>query len=260
MKMKKTIALACVCGAVALVSQSAMAEGLKVRGGVTNNSYSLDITPSAGGAYNYATSSYNGNSLGLTWMMTNEAYLDFATSSGTGSWTGKYAVNNVPNTGASFTSDLKRSDNALVLGVNSANAGGTFSNIYVGWKNGETDLTRAPGASTNPSLAFKTSGLVFGGGWGIPAAGGTVGLSLGMGLMSGQYDSIKSTGSTSYKADMALGFSYGIGYTYPFTPNFGISADYKGNIYNYTYDSGLTTEWSLNEKFNTTSASLYLKF
>ena len=115
-----------------------------------------------------------------------------------------------------------------------------------------------PGFTTSSN--FKTDGFIFGGGLGIPAAGGSVGLSLGMGVMSGQYDSTSLGVTTENKADMAFGFSYGISYTLPFTKNFGISADYKANLYNYTFDSGLTTEWSMTEKFNSTGVSLYAKF
>ncbi|MDP2805126.1 MAG: hypothetical protein Q8O24_04220 [Gallionellaceae bacterium] len=260
--MKKKIVLACLCGVAVLASQSAMASSLKVRGGVTNNSYTLDITPTPTAGNPYAESSYSGNSLGLTWLADDSSiYLDYAASSGSGDWTGKYT------SGTTFTSAFTRADNAIVLGTNTITSGGSASSFYVGWKNGESNLTRAPGAVTNPSLIFKTSGLIFGGGLGIPAAGGTIGLSLGMGIMNGQYDNIaKATitstvyTTTSSQADNAIGFSYGIGYTYSFTPNIGVTVDYKGNAYKYTFDSGLSSEWSLNESFTTTGATLFVKF
>lgn len=253
--MKKTIVLTCLLGAVALASQSAMASGLKLRGGVTNNTYSLDVTPATGNPYNYATSSYSGNNLGVTWLMADTVYLDYAASNGSGTWNGTYT------NGGAFTSNLKRTDNALVLGVNSISEGGSVGNLYVGWKAGETVLDRAAGAASNPSLNFKTNGFIFGGGWGIPLGGaGTLGLSLGLGLMSGEYDTTSLGVTTTNKADMALGLSYGISYSYPFTKNFGISADYKANSYNYTFNQGLKTEWKLDEKFNTTGASLYVIF
>jgi hypothetical protein len=246
--MKKKIALACLCGVAVLASQGVMASSLKLRGGITNNSYTLDSTPATGSPYTYATSSFSGTALGLTWLMTDSTYLDFATSSGTGTWT--------PSTGGD-TPNFSRSDNAIVLGSNSMGSSGIASNFYIGWKNGESKLSE----SINWwGTKFNTSGLVFGGGWGIPAGGGAVMLSLGMGVMSGQYDVIKTTSTTTTKADNTFGFSYGIGYTYPFTPNFGLTVDYKANAYKYKFDSGLSTEWSLDEKLNTSSASLYLMF
>lgn len=257
--MKNTIKMACLLGAMALASQGAMASGLKVRGGVTNNAYSLDITPATGAGYNYATSSYSGNNLGLTLLMDDKdtAYLDVAIASGSGTWDGKYGFH---SSGAAFTSNMSRSDSAIVVGTNLI-TGGSVTNLYAGWKSGETKLDRAPGAATNPSLNFKTSGFIFGGGVGFSLGGaGALGLSLGMGIMGGQYDSTSLGVTTANKADMALGYSYGIGYTYSFTKNFGISADYKGNGYSYTYDQGLTTEWKLDEKFNTTGVSLFVKF
>lgn len=253
--MNKNIKLICLFGVMALASQGALAAGLKVRGGATSNTYSLDITPATGSAYNYAKANYSGTNLGLTWLMSDSTYLDVALASGTGTWDGKYT------NGTAFTANMSRSDSAFILGTNLAGSGGNVVNLYAGWKNGETKLERAPGAATNPSFNFKTNGLIFGGGLGFPMGGaGTLGLSLGMGVMSGSYDRMSNGVLTTNKADMALGFSYGIGYSYPFTKNFGIAVDYKGNAYKYIYDSGLTTQWDLNETFNTASGSLYLTF
>ena len=257
--MKKNTILFCLLGVSALASQGAMAAGLKVRGGMTNNTYSLDITPATGAGYNYATSSYSGNSLGVTFLLDDKdtAYIDYAMANGSGTWEGRYGFH---SSGAAFTSNMSRSDSVIVVGTNLI-TGGAVTNLYAGWKSGETKLDRAPGAAANPSLDFKTSGFIFGGGLGFSLGNaGALGLSLGMGIMSGQYDSTSLGVTTANKADMALGYSYGVGYTYSFTKNFGISADYKGNGYSYTYDQGLTTEWSLAEKFNTTSVSLFAKF
>jgi hypothetical protein len=253
MKIKKTIALVCLCGAAALVSQSAMADGIKIRGGVTSNDYTLEDTPYNSSPYTVAKSTYSGTNLGLTWMMSDTAYLDFATSNGSGTYDRIYS-NRAP-----VQSDFTRSDNAIILGAYIPNAGGSTGNVYVGWKDGKTTLGRALNYSTPTSFDFTASGLVFGGGIGIPAVGGTIGLSGGMGIMSGKL--VKTTTTTStLSADYTFGFSYGISYSYAFTPNFGISADYKGNLYNYTFDSGLTTQETINETFTTKGASLYLKF
>lgn len=251
--MKKAITLVCLCGAAALVSQSAMADGIKIRGGVTNNDYTLEDTPYGVSPYTVAKSSYSGTSLGLTWMMSDTAYLDFASSSGSGTYDRIYS-----NT-APVKADFTRSDNAIILGAYIPNAGGSTGNVYVGWKDGTTTLGRALNRSTLTSFDFKASGLVFGGGIGIPAAGGTVGLSGGMGIMTGKLG-VTTTRTTTLTADYTFGFSYGLSYSYAFTPNFGISADYKGNLYNYTFDSGLTSQEVMNETFTTKGASLYLKF
>ncbi len=260
--MKTTIKLVSLLGLAVLFSGNAMAVNLKLRGGVTNNSYTLDTTSSTGTTSNYGTASYSGNTLGATLLFSDSSgYLDVATSNGDGNWSGKYT------SGTPFTSTMKHNDNSIILGAIFPGSGGNSGNLYAGWKNGETSLDRAPGANTNPSLKFKTSGFVFGGGGGIGLGGaGTLGLSLGMGIMSGEYDTTalntttNTYNTTTNKADLALGFSYGISYSYPFTKNFGVSVDYKGNLYNYTFNSGLSTEWSLTETFNTTSALLYVIF
>ncbi len=258
--MKKITMLACLLGASALVSQSAMASGFKVRGGVTNNDYTTDFSPAAATGNPYAKSTFSGTAFGATWLIDDSMYIDYAMSSGSGTRESKFS-----NT-VSFSTDLTRTDNAIILGSTSVGTTGTATNVYVGWKSGETKMAAPPlvlpgGQVTNQSQRnFSTSGFIFGGGWGIPAAGGSVGLSLGMGLMSGKYDIVQPASTTKATADMALGFSLGLGYSYPFTSNFGIAADYKYNSYNYVFDSGLTTEWSLNEKLTTTALSLWAKF
>jgi hypothetical protein len=257
MKIKKTIALVCLCGAAVMVSQGAMASGLKVRGGLTSNDYTLDYTPTGSSSTVLAKSSYSGNNLGLTWLSDDSSvYLDYARASGSGTFTRSYTT---PGT---YTSDFKRSDDVIILGVNTINAGGSVGNFYVGWKDGVTSLGVAPNASATGTNKYaydlKTSGLVFGGGLGLPAAGGSIGLSLGMGLMSMR--EINTTTSQSWTADNAFGFSYGIGYTYAFTPNVGASVDYKGNYYTYTFDSGLSSEYKFSETFTTAGASVYVKF
>ncbi|KAF0206217.1 MAG: hypothetical protein FD173_377 [Gallionellaceae bacterium] len=254
--MKKITMLVYLLGASALVSQSAMASGLKVRGGATNNDYSTDFSPAASTGNPYAKSTFSGTAFGATWLIDDSMYIDYAMSSGSGTRDSKLT------NGTTFSTNLTRTDNAIVFGNTSVGTSGTATNVYFGWKTGETKMD-APSAAIvlNPtSRNFSTSGFIFGGGVGIPAAGGSLGLSLGMGLMSGKYDTVSTTTTVKNAADMALGFSLGIGYSYPFTPNFGIAADYKYNSYNYVFDSGLTTEWSLNEKLSTTGVSLWAKF
>jgi len=226
-----------------MASQGAIASSLKVRGGVTSNSYALDRTSAAGVTTNLVDTTYGGSGLGLTWMSDDASiYLDYALSTGSGTYTDSLG-----------TWDISRTDNAIVVGSNSMGSTGIATNFYAGWKNGTTKM----GWTSTQDLQFDVNGFIFGGGWGIPAGGGAVLLNLGMGIMSGQY---QLTGAAANEADMALGYSLGIGYTYPFTQNFGATVDYKLSGYNYTFLQGTTSEWSLAEKFSTTGASVYLKF
>jgi hypothetical protein len=251
--MKTTFSLACTLIAAAFVSQAAMAQGIKIRGGTSNNSYELNVTPAAAAGYNFATATYTGTNYGVTFLTSDSTYIDIAGSNGSGTY-------NRPT----YIGDLSRSDLAFVFGVNFGDTTSNIGNLYVGYKTGETKLdppTSAPAGSSH--LNFKANGLVTGGGLIIPLGGaGALGLNLGLGLMSGKYDlhNNGSTTTTTYNADYALGYSYGIGYSYPFTQNFGISLDYKANSYTYTFNAGLTTENSLEEKFNSTVGSLYVKF
>lgn len=251
--MKNFISLICLFCTAAFISQDALAEGVKLRAGTSSNSYELNITPATGAGYTFATTTYTGTNFGITFLTSDSTYIDVAASSGTGTY-------NRPT----YVGDLSRSDLAFIFGANLGSTSGTMGNLYAGYKTGETKLdppTSAPAGSSH--LNFKANGLVAGGGMIFPLGGaGALGLNFGLGLMSGKYDlhNNGTTTTTTYNADYALGYSYGIGYSYPFTPNFGISLDYKANSYTYTFNAGLTTENKLEEKFNATVGSLYVKF
>lgn len=251
--MKNIISLICLLGTAAFVSQNALAEGgIKLRAGTSNNTYELNVTPSTGAGYTFASSSYSGTNFGVTFLTSDTGYIDIAASNGTGTYNRPLYVGN-----------LTRSDLAFILGANLGSPGGSMGNLYIGWKTGETKLappSTAPNGSSN--LDFSANGLVGGGGMIFTLGNaGAVGLNLGLGLMSGKYtQQNKGSAAATYKADYALGYSYGIGYSYPFTKNFGISADYKANSYNYVFDAGLTTESKLEEKFSSAVVSLFVKF
>lgn len=259
--MKNTIKLACLVGALALVSQGAMAAGFKVRGGMTSNNYELVD----GNGATFASTTFNGTSLGVTWLMDDTTYLDYAMSNGTGTYDRP-----------TYIGDITRSDWALVLGNNTITSSGNVGNTYIGWKSGNSKLT--PPTTANPAalhLDFTASGLILGGGFAFPFKdAGALGINAGIGIMSGKYDAHYQGGTivyptysttyssavSSYQADNSFGFSYGIGYSYPITKSFGVAVDYKGNAYTYTYNSGLTSEFTLVEKMSTLGASVYATF
>jgi hypothetical protein len=242
--MKKTITLVCLCGAAALASQSAMA-AVKVRGGATSNNYELQYD-SGSTSYKHTTSSFSGSALGLTFISDSGLYLDIASSNGKGDRKDRNSA----------TGTFERTDTAIVLGSTSVTSGGSATNYYVGYKSGETKL----GSTTNYfPQTFSGDGFVFGGGLGLPAGGGTIGLSLGLGLMGLKYTVNGATTST-WDADQAVGVSYGLGYTYPLTQNFGLSVDYKGNAYKYNFNTTSGTPFSYGESFSTLSLLGYLTF
>jgi hypothetical protein len=244
MKMNKKIVLACLCGVAVMASQGAMA-AVKVRGGVTNNNYDLQYD-SGSTSYKHTTSSFGGQSLGLTFISDSGLYLDLASSSGKGDRKDRYSA----------TGTFERTDTAIVLGSTSVTSGGSATNVYVGWKSGETKL----GSTSNYfPQTFSGSGFIFGGGWGIPAGGGTIGLSLGMGLMGQKY-TVNGTTTTTWDADQAVGVSFGLGYSYPLAQNLGLSVDYKANAYKYNFNATSGTPFSYGESFSTLSLLAYLTF
>jgi len=112
-------------------------------------------------------------------------------------------------------------------------------------------------------INFKTLGLVLGGAEAFPLnVGGYVTLGLALGAMKGQNDvsTINTTVTTTFKTDSVSGYSYGVGYFYTVTPGVIFSIDYKGQLYVYTFDSGLPSEYEFREKLSGFGVTLSVKF
>lgn len=253
--MKKSLLISSLFVATALVSQSAMAE-IKIRAGAGSSTYEL------GGDYITAKSDYNPTNFGVTFSSdtgANAGYVDLSYSSGSGKHDGwkKYGTP---------SESFKRSDFALTGGVVFLNQNnGIAGNVYVGIKTGTTTL----GANrsvialyyANPwsEETFETSGVIMGGGASFPIAGGragSVGVNVGVGFMGATW---KDNAGYNVKADTAIGGSLGASYTFPFTSNFGVVADYKYHSYNYKFGSS-NNPFTVREKISTLGASLYAKF
>jgi len=259
--MKKLLLISGVCVLSALASQTAQAE-VKVRAGVASSTYTL------GGDYTAAKSSYTPVSLGLTFAADNGMYVDLAVSGGTGKHDG-WAIANAPTTicggtncgnAASREEDFKRSDVALIFGASRLNPdSGIAGTFYAGLKAGNTTLGAKNAGLLWTEETFDTAGLVFGGGASFPIASGragSVGVNAGLGLMGAKW---KDNTGFDIKAKTAVGFSFGVNYTYPITSNFGVTVDYKGNSYSYEFDNA-GTPFKVNETINALGATVYAKF
>lgn len=250
--------------ATVLVSQSALAE-VKIRAGAGSSTYELS------GDYIRAKSTYRPVSVGVTFSSdtsVNGAYLDLSYSSGTGHHDG-WATANAPcgytancafTNAASPDEEFKRSDFALTGGLVFLNQdNGIAGNVYVGLKTGATTLGAQKAALPWTEEAFDTTGIIIGGGASFPVAGGRagfVGVSAGIGLMGATWKD-----STGYyvKAKSAVGGSIGASYTFPFTPSFGVTADYKYQAYSYNFGD-TANPFTVDEKFSTLMGTLYVKF
>jgi len=265
--MKKILFISGVCAMAAFASQAAQAE-VKIRAGVASSTYSL------GGDYVAAKSDYNPVNLGVTFAADNGMYVDLATSGGSGKHDG-WAKANSPTTICGGTScgnlaspeeDFKRSDIALIVGGSKLNPdNGIAVTIYAGLKAGKTTLDAqhafTPGTRWTEET-FETAGLVFGGGGSFPIASGragSVGVNAGLGLMGATWKD-NSTAGYNVKSKTALGFSFGVNYTYPITSNFGVTVDYKGNAYTYDFGKDTATQFKVNETISALGATVYVKF
>jgi hypothetical protein len=262
--MKKSLLITSMFIAAAFASQSAMAE-IKLRVGKASSSYEL------GGDYVPAKSTYSPTNFGVTFSSdtsTNGAYLDLGYSTGSGTHNG-WATANARTTAcggvtcgnvASPNEEFKRSDFALTGGVVFLNPNnGIAGNVYIGLKTGSTTLGAAHAAVAWTQETFDTVGMIFGGGASFPVAGGragSVGVNVGLGIMGATW---KDTTGYNVKANSALGGSLGASYTFPFTPNFCVTADYKYHSYSYKFGT-TAVPFTVSEKISTLGASLYAKF
>lgn len=259
--MKKLLLISGVCAMAALASQTAQAE-VKVRAGVASSTYTL------GGDYTAAESSYNPATFGLTFATDGGFYVDLALSGGTGEHNG-WAVANAPTTicggtncgnAASPNEDFKRSDVALIFGASKLNPdSGIAGTFYMGLKAGRTTLGAKNAGVPWKEENFDTAGLVFGGGASFPIASGragSVGVNAGLGLMGATW---KDSTGWSKKAKTAVGFSFGVNYTYPISSHFGVTVDYKGNAYTYDFGDN-NSQFKVNETISAVGATLYAKF
>lgn len=259
--MKKSILMSSMFVAAALVSQSAMAE-FKIRAGAGASSYEL------GGDYTGASSDYTSVNLGLTFATDGGFYVDLAGSSGSGKHDG-WATANAPTTICGSTScgnvaspdeDFKREDYALIVGKSFLNPNnGIAATFYAGLKGGSSTLGAKNAGVSWTEDTFDTAGVVFGGGASFPiasGAAGAVGVNLGIGVMEAKW---KDDTGFSVTSNTAVGFSLGASYTFPFTSNFGVVADYKLNAYDYKFGD-TANPFTVKETFSTLGASLYAKF
>lgn len=261
--MKRTVLISSMFVAAALVSQSAFAE-VKIRAGAGSSSYEL------GGDYIKAKSSYNPTTVGITFSSdtaANGAYIDLAYTSGSGHHDGWAYIGNP-------SESFKRSDFAVTGGVVMLNQNnGVAGNVYVGLKAGNTtlgankaNLIASPLTPYTATTAwseetFDTAGVIFGGGASFPVAqgrAGSVGVNVGLGIMGATWKD-NSARAYNVKAKTAVGGSIGASYTFPFTQNFGVTADYKYHSYSYKFDSS-SNPFTVNEKISSLGVVLYAKF
>ncbi len=263
--MKKSILVSSLFVAAAMVSQSALAE-VKIRAGAGSSTYEL------GGDYTKAKSTYNPTAVGVTYssdIASNSGwYVDLAYSSGSGKHDG-WATANAATTicggtscgnAASPNEDFKRSDYAVTGGVVFLNPeNGIAGNVYIGLKGGSTTLGAQHAALAWTEETFDSVGFIFGGGASFPVAGGragSVGVNAGLGVMGATW---KDNNGFNAKAKTAVGGSIGANYTFPFTQNFGVTADYKYQAYSYNFGD-TAHPFTVNEKFSTLMGFLYVKF
>ncbi len=161
---------------------------------------------------------------------------------------------------ASPSEPFERSDAALIFGMSFLNPNsGIAGTIYTGLKTGTTTLGAQNAGLFWTEETFETSGVVFGGGASFPIAAGkagSIGVSLGLGVMQATW---QDNDGFDIDADFAVGFSYGVSYTYPITSKFGVVAEVKGNSYSYEFDN-FGTPFTVDETVSSIGAALYVKF
>lgn len=142
--------------------------------------------------------------------------------------------------------ELDRTELALTIGMR---LGGQAS-AYAGFMSAESEFQGAGGTAT-----FESEGFILGIGGTLTKIGpGSLGGSVGMALLGGTFES----GGTSQDADYTLGYSFGLSYTYPFTPRLSLKTDAK--LQYYFYDFTTTSNETLEETMGSLIATVAYAF
>jgi hypothetical protein len=247
---RKLLLLASTCAVTMLITQAAVAD-IKVRAGISKVSYSTDMaapTRTFSGSHDFRVPL-----IGATFISDTGWYVDAALAT----------VNTPSNIYTDGT--LTRKDGTVVVGKSETGDTGTSKSWYVGMKFGTTDQDEQPVGGNRSEYSMNTTGLVFGGGFGIPlSVGGTVAMNAGLGIMQMQWrEKYNGIFRSENRSGFSPGYSYGLSYNYPFNQTIGAVAEYKGQVYNYSFNgggSGPTKPSSVSEKVTTISLSLYATF
>lgn len=246
--MKKIVATAVISAAALALPQAAQAEGLvRIRVGAAPTNYSLK---SDGGPYSgaEAKSDYTATNVGLTFVSEGGVYLDLVGQASGDATHDLYK----PQPDQKFS----RTDFTLTLGVSMPGQSGTGS-IFGGFKSGSSELS-APAGYAWTKDTFDSTGFFFGGGYAWPALGGQIGLNGAIAFMAGTW---KDDAGFNNEADYTFGYSFGLGYTYMFNRNFGLSADYKIQAYSYGFNQYSTTAgYTVDEQISSLGLNALLQF
>ncbi len=258
--MRRNIVGAVLLATAVAAPEIANAQGqglVRVRAGVASTDYSVKFD---GGLYQglKAESKYTAKGVGLTYVSSGGFYVDV-----------------YGQTSGDATHDLwkplpdqkfSRDDFTLTLGVSLPSDAATFS-VFGGFKSGTSELDaprgRTFGFSSGPGTigwgkdTFDSSGIFFGAGVGVPAAGGQIGANAAIAFMSGTW---KDDAGFNADADVTVGFSFGLSYTYTFGRNFGVILDYKAQAYSYDFATTTTANYSATETINSLGLNLFAQF
>lgn len=142
--------------------------------------------------------------------------------------------------------ELDRTELALTIGMRL----GGQSSVYAGFMSAESEFQGPGGTAT-----FESDGFILGlGGTFGKIGAGSVGGSLGMALLGGTFEA----GGSSQDADYTLGYSFGLSYTYPFTPRLSLKTDAK--LQYYFYDFTTSTNETLEETMGSLIATVAYAF
>jgi hypothetical protein len=201
-------------------------------------------TPSALKKGKTVKSSYTATSAGFSWITPIGFYMDLSGQKSPGSATHDLwaSLTNQPQ-------KFSRTDAQLTLGYVRAFNSGVSVSGFGGYKYGHTELA-APRAIAGWSKdIFDTRGLFVGVGGGFPMLAGQVSVSVAGAYMNGEWKDDQAPPFVQ-SADYTFGYSIGAGYTYKFTPAFGVTVDARYQQYNYSFNaySVTLTAYEIREK------------
>ena len=257
-KIRLWMSLSIAAGVLLPVAAQAQS-AFRVYGGVAPTTYKISFdqnAPNFGGPLNYqnktAKSTYTAVTAGGTWISPKGIYVDLAAQQSLS------ATHDLWNSVTSQAQDFSHDSYTLTGGYTRVFPQGISVSGFGGFIKGSTVLNAPSPPFGFTKDKFDSKGIFLGVGVGYPALGGQLSGSIAVAGMNGKW-----TDDVSYNnhADNTGGFSLGAGYTYKFSPAWGITADLKFQRYNYNFaTSSVATAYQVSEKISSAGVKVSYQF
>jgi hypothetical protein len=249
----------CVAAGILMPVAAQAQNTFRLYTGVAPTSYSISFDNNAPNGYRNKTakSKYTAANVGFSWISPKGIYVDVSGQESLSAhhdlWTDE----------TSQEQKFSRDTFTLTGGYSHTFGQGVSVSGFGGYTQGTTTLNAPKGATTPFTInfskdIFQSKGIFVGVGTGMPALGGQISGSAAIAFMNGRW---KDDNTYNNHADVTLGYSLSVAYTYKFTPAWGITGDIRGQRYNFDFaTSSAATAYQVSEKIVSAGVRLSYQF